>query len=238
MTTKSQKPLPKLKDLHQDPAAAFKNDELKTLLNQPPHETWIKRHPIVKVKNDKGESVASQYLPIDKVEFNLDYIFGVWNIEIKNTFALFNSVCSIVRVNYKDPVTGDMRFHDGVGAAVVQTEAGASAADLSKIKSAAVQMAAPSSVSYAIKDACEHLGKLFGRDLNRRDTIAFIGAFDEPVTAQQPVLMQSVPAGGVAQPMPPQPYWNGTAWVLPQASTTPAGGVQTNPIQSAQKLPF
>jgi hypothetical protein len=27
--------------------------------------------------------------------------------------------------------------------------------------------------SYAIKDACDHFGKLFGRDLNRKETMGF-----------------------------------------------------------------
>ena len=34
-------------------------------------------------------------------------------------------------------------------------------------------MAAPAAKSYAIKDAVEHLGKMFGRDLNRSDTVGY-----------------------------------------------------------------
>jgi hypothetical protein len=34
-------------------------------------------------------------------------------------------------------------------------------------------MALPIAESYAIKDASEKIGKLFGRDLNRKDTMGF-----------------------------------------------------------------
>jgi hypothetical protein len=34
-------------------------------------------------------------------------------------------------------------------------------------------MALPMAKSYAIKDACDHFGKLFGRDLNRKETMGF-----------------------------------------------------------------
>jgi hypothetical protein len=37
-------------------------------------------------------------------------------------------------------------------------------------------MALPSAKSYAIKDAAEHFGAIFGRDLNRKDIIQFSGA--------------------------------------------------------------
>ena len=34
-------------------------------------------------------------------------------------------------------------------------------------------MAAPSAESFAIKDAAEKLGKIFGKDLNRKDAMAY-----------------------------------------------------------------
>lgn len=180
------KPLPTLAELHHDPQLAFKNDELKLLLNQPPHKTWLKKHPLAKTQNDQNQSVPSEYIPIDKVEFMLDRIFQEWRIEVLQAQVMFQSIAVTVRLHYKNPVTGEWSFHDGVGAKSVQVNQGASAADLSAIKDAAVQMALPSAKSYAIKDAAEHLGSIFGRDLNRRDTIMFAGAYSptEPQTSQ------------------------------------------------------
>jgi hypothetical protein len=173
--------LPQLKDLHHDVQQAFKDDQLNLLLNQPPHQSWIKKHPMTK----------GDYLPIDKVEFLLTRIFQHWKVEVLSYAQLFQSVSVHVRLHYKNPLTSEWSYQDGLGACPVQTDSGKSAADLSAIKASAVQMALPAAESYAIKDAAEKLGSLFGKDLNRKDTIAFAGAFSEPVQAEQPTVTKS-----------------------------------------------
>lgn len=177
MSANSEKQLPTLKDLHHDESVAFKNDQLNLLLNQPTPEKWIKDHPIA--KNVK-------YIPIDKVEFLLTRIFQEWKVEIISYSALFNSVSCHIRLHYKNPISGEWSFHDGVGAVGVQTDAGKSAADLGAIKQDAVMKALPAAESYAIKDAAEKLGILFGKNLNRKDTIGFAGAYskDEKAPAE------------------------------------------------------
>lgn len=176
--TKPVATLPKLSDLHHDPKTAFKNDKLNELLNQPPHIDWIKPHPTATVKNDNGENVKARYIPIDKIEFLLTRIFQQWRVEVLSTSMMANSICVTIRLHFRNPVTGEWSFHDGVGAKDLQLDAQSRPSDLSAIKSAAVMMALPSAKSYAIKDAAEHLGTLFGRDLNRRNKIQFAGAYD------------------------------------------------------------
>lgn len=166
----NKKRLPALSDLHYDIDVAFKNDELKSLLNQPVHKSWVKKHPIVK----------SEYIPIDKIEFLMDKIFQDWRVEVLREGVMFHSVYVTVRIHYKNPTTGEWSYHDGVGAKSVQVDKDFSASDLAHIKDAAVMMALPSAKSFAIKDACEHLGKLFGRDLNRKDTVEFSGTYNKP----------------------------------------------------------
>ena len=170
--------LPQLAELHHDINSAFKNDELNLLLNQPPHDKWIKQHPLAKVKNDKGQEVPSRYISIDKIEFLLTRIFQHWQVEVKEVGVMFNSVYCVVRLWIKDPTNGEWRYHDGVGAKSVQVDKGQSAANLAAIKDAAVMMALPSAKSFAIKDAAEHLGALFGRDLNRREIVMFSGSYE------------------------------------------------------------
>ncbi len=143
-------------------------DKLREYLNNSPPRAWIKKHPIAK---------GVDYLPIDKTEALLDSIFQDWQIEIKNVFQLAQSVCAIVRLHYRDPVTSEWRFHDGVGAVPLKTDKDFSAADLSHIKSDAVATGAPAAVSFAIKDAADHIGKVFGRDLNRKDTVNLVGIY-------------------------------------------------------------
>lgn len=177
--------LPTLAELHKDPAKAFETDKLNLLLNQPPHEDWIKKHPLAKVKNDQGKEVAARYMPIDKIEFLLTRIFGQWKVEILREGVMFQSVYVTIRLHYFHPLNLEWSFQDGIGAAPVQTDSGFSAADLSHIKSHAVQIGLPAATSYAIKDAAEHLGTLFGRDLNRKDLIQFAGAYKEPVQQEK-----------------------------------------------------
>ena len=143
---------------------AYKSDALNYRLNQPPIESWIKEHPFI---------TGHKYIPIDKIELMMRRIFKDWQVEIKDTSHMFNSVYVTVRIHYIHPPTGEWRYHDGIGATPLQLESGAEAADLASIKKSAVAMALPTAKSQAIKDAVDHLGRLFGGDLNREDLAQF-----------------------------------------------------------------
>lgn len=162
--------LPKIQELHHDLAEAFKTDQLNLLLNQPTPADWIKDHPFAK---------GVRYIPIERVEFLLTKIFQEWSVEVLREGQMFNSVYVAIRLHYKNPLNGDWAYHDGLGAVGVQTDKGASASDLSSIKQDAIMKALPAAESYAIKDAAEKLGKLFGKDLNRKDTIGFTETYQE-----------------------------------------------------------
>lgn len=177
MSNIAKRQLPKLHELHYDPQQAFKNDEFKLLLNANPPEKFVKRHPFV-----KSDGVNLPYVPIDKIEFLLDRIFQEWKIEVLREGQMFNSVYVTVRLHYINPLTGQWAYHDGVGAMGMQTDKGSNASDLSAIKQDAVMKALPAAKSYAIKDAADHLGAIFGRNLNRKDTIAFTGSYEDPET--------------------------------------------------------
>lgn len=179
----AKKPLPTLAELvakFGDPNEAYEKDSLNVLLNQQPPANWIQEHPLAKVKNDYNVEVPARYLPIDKIEYLLTRIYQNWRIEVLRECIMFNSIVVTVRLHVQNPITNEWTFQDGIGAKSVQTDKGKSAADLSAIKDAAVQMAAPAAKSYAIKDAAEHLGAIFGKDLNRKNVIQFTGAHPEP----------------------------------------------------------
>lgn len=151
--------LPTVAELYKDESLTLKNTALAVLLNSEPAPGWVKIHPITKGK----------YIPIEVVEYLLIRIFGKFRREIKNTELIGNSVVVTVRLWVIDPVTGEWDWQDGVGAAPLQTNAGSGAIDFNALKSAAVMIAAPSAASFAVKDAAENFGKLFGKDLNRKD---------------------------------------------------------------------
>lgn len=169
--------LPKIQDLYSDKVAIQKNDVLMTLLNQEPKKEWVKEHPYIKVEalDSKGNKikVPYRYLPIQRIEYLLKTIFKRYRIEVTGQGTAFNGVWVTVRVHYVHPITGEWEFHDGIGAAQLQTEKGASPADLGNIKHGAISMAFPNAKTIAIKDACDHFGKLFGSDLNRKDIINY-----------------------------------------------------------------
>ena len=175
-TTPEIKKLPSLPDLVGDEVDVFKNDQLNLLLNQNVPEGWVKKHPFIKVTTEvAGQKITEQlpYITIQRVETLLTAIFQEWKVEVMDSGQLFNSVYVHARLHYKSPLDGTWKFHDGLGAVGVQTDKGAAASDLNAIKQDAVMKALPAAKSYAIKDAAEHLGKLFGRDLNRNDVVDF-----------------------------------------------------------------
>ena len=160
MSDKSR--LPILKDLVSDVTVYEKTDELNFLLNQEPPKKWVKEHPYIR---------GHKYVPIDKVEFLLRKIFKKYRIEILREGTSFNGVYVCVRVHYLDPVTSQWEYHDGIGAIQLQVKKGSSPSDLANINNGALSMAFPLAKTLAIKDACDMFGKLFGSDLNRRDSL-------------------------------------------------------------------
>lgn len=153
-----------LQEIEKSPELRKNQENLKLILNTEPNPKWLKKHPFAK---------NVTYIPIGRLEWLLDTLFLQWRVEIINYSQLFNSVSCHVRLHYVNPVSGDWEFHDGVGAQGIQTDKGASPADLGAIKQDSVMKALPSAKSYAIKDACDHLGKIFGRDINRADQVSF-----------------------------------------------------------------
>ena len=161
-----QTKLPKLSELRKEVIQFEEQDKLNWLCNQPPKKEWIL---INKFANN------SKYIPIAIIETLIQKVFGEHRIEVIETKTMFNSIAVTVRIHFKNPLTNEWSFHDGVGAVELQTkaESGCLKADFSNINKGAVMMALPMAKSYAIKDGISHIGKLFGRDLNRKDVIYY-----------------------------------------------------------------
>jgi len=153
----------KIEELYGDKELAVKKNELNILLNHAPATEWIKDHPYAKCK----------YVPIERIEWLLTSIFQSWKVEVKDVKHIANSVVVTVRLHYFNPVEDAWNWQDGVGASPIQVDKGAGAIEWDKVKTAAIQMAAPSAETYAIKDAAEKLGKIFGKDLNRKDLMSY-----------------------------------------------------------------
>lgn len=160
----NEKKLPTIQELYENTDLAIKHDDFNVLMNQEPPASWVK------VNKYAGNS---NYLPIEKVEWLLRRIFKQFRIEITGQGVAFNGVWVTVRIHYVHPVTDEWQFHDGIGAEALQVKSGSSPADLANLNKGALAMAFPLAKSQAVKDACDHFGKAFGADLNRKDVMAY-----------------------------------------------------------------
>jgi hypothetical protein len=156
--------LPTLQELLIEDENSLKQNALTVLLNQDPPAKWLVQHPMIR---------DYRYIPIEKIEYLLTRIFGNWNVEIRGTQIVANSVVVTVRLHVNNPISGEAMWQDGIGAAPIQTDKGAGATDWNAVKTDGVQKAAPAAETYAVKDAAEKFGKIFGRDVSRKGSMNY-----------------------------------------------------------------
>ena len=171
-----ERQLPKLADLYSDTELKIAQNDLNILVNAEPNPGWLRDHPFAKkevIIDGKKVKVPIKFIPIERIEWLLTRIFIRWHVEVKTVQLIANSVQVTVRLYYQDVVTKEMLWQDGIGAVALQTDSGAGAVEFDKIKSSAVQMAAPAAETYAVKDAAEKIGKFFGKDINRATQIDY-----------------------------------------------------------------
>lgn len=170
--------IPKLEDILAETPQTRDEDKLTFILNQPPKESWLRTHPL----NSKVK-----YLPIERIEWLLSYIFGFggWEFNVIDYKLVANSICVAGRLTVKHPLTGEKLSFDGTGAWALQTEKGASAMDITKLNSNAVMLAFPAAKSECLKDAAHLLGNLFGASANRAEKIAYDSILPKQTTEDE-----------------------------------------------------
>lgn len=173
VTKVEEKKLPTLSELYHDLYDVAKDTAFLCLVNNNPPSSFVLKHPIS----------GKFYIPIEKIEFLLTKIFGNWSVEIKSHTLIANSVSVTIRLHYTNPTNGKSCFQDGIGAVALQTDKGFGATDFNAIKSNAVQLALPSAESFAIKDAAEKIGKIFGKDINRDQYTDYISSLDKQMVS-------------------------------------------------------
>lgn len=138
-------------------------EESLKVLNQEPPKNWLKQ--VDGELKSNGEPVMD--LPIDKVEFLLNYIFGGFTTDIIEVKQLFKSSVSVTaRLRYTD-LDGVNRCTDGVGAVFIAREED-------------VQKMVPVAYALAKKNAAKGIGVIFGSNINR-DVVAVKGKRTESV---------------------------------------------------------
>lgn len=179
--------LPTLEELVNESEVTIRENKLMVLLNQQPPTNWVKQHPITK----------GDYLPIERVEYLLSRVFTKWWVEVRSCVCVANSIVVTVRLYVINPITQKEEWNDGVGAAAIQTDKGTGAMDWNHAKADGVMKAAPAAESYAVKDAAEKFGKLFGKDLNRKEEIVYTSLLKEVVSFEDLSDLWEIKKGNV-----------------------------------------
>lgn len=182
---------PSIQDLIADKDMAFAQDDLNVILNTPVPEKWIKKHPYVNIKIN-GQSTALPYLPVKRVKYLLKRIFGKYQWEIKECKQVLNAMVVIGKLSILNPITGEWEHQDGVGAAAIQMDAGATQGDLTAIKANAIQIGAPAAESYALKNAAEKFGDIFGGNIYDVDQTSYSPVFSDDVRAAAKVSKEDL----------------------------------------------
>lgn len=114
-------------------------------------------------------------LPISFVEMTLDELYlGLWETTNPNYQQVFNEVIGSLVLVVTNPVTGKKQRRAGYGSVVITQDKDAQIADFNMTKKKnALDLAFPKLKAECVKNAAQSLGKIFGRDINRKKTDTF-----------------------------------------------------------------
>lgn len=143
--------------------------DFQAKLNREPDVSELERTPDGKAKT----------LPISFVEMTLDELFlGQWGTERFTSKVIANEVCGELELVLMHPITGREIRRSGAAAIIIQVDKAPEeisgkarnewALDPSNKKSNALDLGYPKLKAECTKNAAQTLGKIFGRDLNRK----------------------------------------------------------------------
>lgn len=124
---------------------------------------------------EKTPDGRAQYLPISFLEMTLDEIFlGQWELTDVTYQQIFNEVVGTGILTVYHPVTGKALRRAGFGAVVITQDKDAAIADFNITKKKnALDLTFPKLKAEILKNAASSLGKVFGRDINRKKRDVF-----------------------------------------------------------------
>ena len=124
---------------------------------------------------DKTPDGKAQTLPISFVEMTLDELFlGQWEVSECNTQQIFNEVVGYGVLTVWHPITNRPLKRTGFGAVVITQDKDAAVSDFNMTKKKnALDLTYPKLKAEITKNAAQTLGKIFGRDINRKSRDVF-----------------------------------------------------------------
>jgi hypothetical protein len=134
---------------------ADKAQLFKLWLNQQPPQNWLQ-------KIDVGGGKQADYIPTECVEHLLTTLMINWRVEIKQVIYHMNVVNVTVSLYYTSPV--DKLEYKQEGTAAFEMYSSDKNGGIGK----SARTAAQAAETFAIKDAADKIGNIFGRNLNRK----------------------------------------------------------------------
>lgn len=124
---------------------------------------------------DKTPDNKAFTLPISFVEMTLDELFlGQWELHTVNTNQIFNEVVGTGILSVWHPVTGREIRRAGFASVVITQDAKATIEEFNRTKKKnALDLSFPKLKAEITKNAAQTLGKIFGRDINRKSKDVF-----------------------------------------------------------------
>ncbi len=143
-----------------------KLQDFQALLNREPNPDELK---INEAANN------TKYLPISFLEMTLDELFfGLWSLTDFQYTVIGNEVTGKITLSYIHPINGVEIKRVGAAATMIRCKQGQPFDANGKIANA-LEMDIPHLKADCVRNACATLGKLFGRDLNRKHKDTFKG---------------------------------------------------------------
>ncbi len=131
------------------------------VLNAEPKPTEIKSN---KFANN------SKYLPIGVIERKLDEMFIAWQTENFRYQVIGNELTGVITLKVLHPILLTWISYEGAGAVQIQFKKDSDFTNFSNKIQNTLTKDFPHLKSECLKNAAKHLGKAFGRDLNRDET--------------------------------------------------------------------
>lgn len=124
---------------------------------------------------EKTPDGKARTLPISFVEMTLDELFlGQWEVHDVHTQQIFNEVVGTGILTVWHPVTQRPLKRAGFGAVVITQDKDAAIAEFNMTKKKnALDLSFPKLKAEITKNAAQTLGKIFGRDINRKSKDVF-----------------------------------------------------------------
>jgi len=124
---------------------------------------------------DNTPDGKARTLPISFVQMTLDELYlGQWDTTEPTYQQIFNEVVATVILTVVHPITGREQKRTGWASVIITQDKDAMVADFNMTKKKnALDLAFPKLGAEAFKSAAQSLGKIFGRDINRKSVDVF-----------------------------------------------------------------